>query len=363
MADLNHPVVTGTGLTTMAMRALSTVGGGVVNLGRTAAQVAAAEAAITAVDSLMGSDNQGVVGFDFQPERDSSRVTDPTQMTTQDLANSLRIEERPNIIDVSPEIAISFAERDSDGTAVANELISRMLSDESEISIVSDTLESKATLTESNDDSIARQMPDNILEMMVNPDLSTPIRTSALSTANTQRIPNRTLDGRRVSREYGEYQYCRTSGQIDSALNFLALWDAGQLVDVDSFLNPFAGSLLLEVGGFAGDQLSYGQFVDMVCLRRFIALRRNLLRKVRAANVREILALTQPPTDPELLARKILAGVDHTQVIEEINRTFNNRVGPNTNQEACTANGGATGAIEDRREAMQDFTSGGQGAS
>lgn len=361
MADINHPAVTGLGLPSVAVPVVRGLTSGIATLGRAAMQAVGIGAAITAVDTLAGDGDQGVVSFNLDLSRDDTRISNVSEMTTQELANSLRIEQRPDTSVMAPEDATSFLERDADGTAVLNELLFRLALSDAESDTITNVIERKVEMSEPDGNAFASRVPDPLLEAFVDDSVSTPVNEGELTPENRARLPNRTLDGRRVSREYGEYQYCRSSGQLASALNFLYLWDQGELQDVGESLHEEGGAGDFGSSDFLGDVISYGQFVDMVCLRRFIALRRNLLRKVRAANVRCILALTNPPTDPELLARRILAGVNHTQTVQEIIRTFNRNVGVSTNQEACSPTGGATRAIEDRRQAMEEFGSGGQG--
>lgn len=362
MAGINHPVVSGQGLAGQALRAIMPVARGIASLGRTAAHAAASEVAITAVDTLAGAANQGIVSFDLDPSRDTQRVSNPSEMTNQELANSLRIEQRPAIGSMTPEQTQAFAERDADGTSVANELLLRLALSDAQSDTIFQVIETKAEMSGPDDNALAGLVPDTVLDALTSPEFSSAVQTDNLSSMNRQRVSSRTLDGRRVSREYGEFQYCRSSGQIGSALNFIQLWDNGQLDGItEEEAGEGYGAEEFTFSGASQDDISYGQFVDMVCFRKFIALRRNLLRKVRAANVTCVLRLVNPPVDPELLARRILAGADHRNVVEEINRTFNENVRINTNQEACVANGGATSAIEDRRQMMEEFGSGGQG--
>ena len=362
MADINHPIVTGAGLPTVALPVIRGITTGVAALGRTMAQAAATGAAITAVDTLAGDGDNGVVSFNLDLSRDTRTVSNVSEMTTQELANSLRIEERPMLLEMPTEDAQAFLRRDADGTAVSNELLARIVLAEIEADTVRDMLRLKAEMSQPDDNAFASSVPDNLLEALVAPEFSSPVQQDNLSRENRSRLSNRTLDGRRVSREYGEFQYCRSSGQIGSALNFLTLYDTGDLVGVDeNFVGAGFGQLSLSDQTISQDDISYGQFVDMVCFRKFIALRRGLLRKVRAANVTCILSLANPPIDPDTLARNILAGGDHGLVIAEINRTFNSNVRLNTNQDACRADGGATRLIDTRRQAMQEFDSGGQG--
>lgn len=362
MADLNHPIVTGMGLPSLTGPVIRGISTGVAALGRTAAHAAATQAAITAVDTVAGNGDNGVVSFNLDLSRDNNSVGNVSEMTTQDLANSLRIEPRPSILEMPQEEAAAFLQRDSDGTAVSNELLARIVLAEIEADTVRDMLRLKAEMSQPDDNAFASSVPDNILEAFASPELSSAVQEDNLTRENRSRISNRTLDGRRVSREYSEFQYCRSSGQIGSALSFLQLYDEGNVANVsEDFTGNGYGAQRLNVRGLAQDDISYGQFVDMVCFRRFIALSRGIRRKVRSANVTCVLSLTNPPTDPDILFVQILSGGDHTLVIDELNRTINQDVGLNTNQEACEATGGATRVINDRREQMEEFGSGGQG--
>lgn len=361
MAGINHPVVSGQGLAGTALRAAGAIGRGVASLGRTASHAVAADAAVTAVNTLAGDGTQGIVSFELVPERDTERVGNVREMTEQDLANSLRIEPRPNIASMSPEESLAFAQRDADGTAVANELLLRLALSDAQSDTINNVFVMKSDMSVPDGNALASRVPDTILEPLLDAS-SAAIQESELSPENRRRISNRTLDGRRVSREYCEFQYCRSSGQIGSALNFLQLWDAGNFQNINSdTVGEGYGQEMFDRNDISQDDISYGQFVDMVCFRRFIALRRGLFRKVRAANVTCILSLANPPIDPELLARDILIGGDHRRVIEEINRTHNENVRLTTNQQLCSADGGATRLVADRREQMQEFGSGGQG--
>lgn len=266
------------------------------------------------------------------------------------------------LLEMPTEEAQAFLRRDADGTAVSNELLARIVLADIEADTIRDMLRLKAEMSQPDDNAFASSVPNSVLEALVDPEFSSPVQTENLSRENSSRLSNRTLDGRRVSREYGEFQYCRTSGQIGSALNLLTLYDQGNLQGVnEDFTGNGYGQRLLQNTSISQDDISYGQFADMVCFRKFIALRRGLVRKVRAANVTCILALANPPIDGDVLARNIIAGGDHTRVIREINRTFNSNVRLTTNQEACIADGGATRLISDRRQQMEEFGSGGQG--
>lgn len=361
MASINHPVVSGQGLPGVALRAAQAVGRGVVSLGRTASHAVAAEAAITAVNTIAGDGDQGIVAFTMVPERDNERVGNVREMTDQDLANSVRIEPRPDVTSMTPEQSLAFAQRDADGTSVLDELALRVALAEASADTINNVFIMKSDMSVPDGNALASRVPDTILEPLLDVS-SAAIQESELSPENRRRVSSRTLDGRRVSREYSEFQYCRTSGQIGSALNFLQLWDGGNFQNINSdFVGEGYGAEELETVETSQDDISYGQFADMFCFRRFIALRRGLLRKVRAANVTCILAIANPPIDPELLARNILIGGDHRRVIAELNRTLNEQVRLTTNQEACSADGGATRLISDRRQQMEEFGSAGQG--
>lgn len=360
MADVNHPIVSGLTLPTVAIPIMRSLVSGVGALTRTAAQAAAAGAAITAVDTLAGDGDQGVVSFNLDLSRDDTRINNVSEMTTQDITNSLRIEQRPDLMSMSPEAMTAFLERDADGTAALNELLLRVALSDAESDVIRNVVEQKVEMSEPDGNAFAALVPDSLLEAASNSDFASLVDTSSLSETNRRRVPNSTLDGRRVSREYSEFQYCRTSGQIGTALTFLTLWDRGELANVNEDELPEGyGQENLGFGNLQQDDVSYGQFADMFCFRRFIALRRGLVRKVRSANVRCILDLTNPRVDPDILMIQILAGIDHNDVIEEINRTVTEQVRFGSNRAECEARGGATRAIADRRE--QVFDSAGQG--
>ena len=180
MADINHPIVTGAGLPAVALPALRGVVTGVAALGRTVAQGAAAGAAITAVDTLAGDGDNGVVSFNLDLSRDTRSVNNVTEMTTQELTNSLRIEERPNLLEMPMEDAQAFLRRDEDGTRVSNELLARIVLADIEADIVRDMLRLKSEMSQPNDDAFAALLPDTLLEALVAPEFSSTVQELSL---------------------------------------------------------------------------------------------------------------------------------------------------------------------------------------
>jgi len=119
-----------------------------------------------------------------------------------------------------------------------------------------------------------------------------------------RRCLNPTTDGKRVSREPHEFNYCRDSGQIEDMVAAWKVW-----VDMNG------GALT------AGDQIpeahlwTYGMFVDNTEARKMIAKVRKIRRLLRSANVKRILELVDTP-EPDLRAT-LIEQLDFTDATAE----------------------------------------------
>lgn len=346
MSNIMHRIFTN--MATQANKALSSeFGRAAKTVINETAKETAVRLGVMAIEEAATQAEQGIRGLMADNPNGTPLANIPNR-TTDELVNSLQFCPSPDAT-ASAEEFQEFAINTNAGTEAMDELVRRVEANDSELARITEVMEQRTTETITDDNSLVNNLPVPVSQQLIanEPPL---LNEDSLTDENRRTVSNRTLDGRRVSSEYGEFQYCRASSQLGSALNFLILWDQGQLDVSPTKMHANAGQsiTLYGLGDVSQDNISYGQFVDMHCVRKFIALRRNLLRKVKAANVKCILDLVDPPIDGEDLVREILAGIDHSAVINEIDRTLNNQVGLRTNQQLCPATGGATGAIADR---------------
>ena len=116
------------------------------------------------------------------------------------------------------------------------------------------------------------------------------------------------LDGRFVSREVHEYDYCVKSGQLERTLKEVERRTGDE--GFDSATSNVA-------------QWSYGKFVDAVKLRKLIAAIRKAFREGNSANVRKALGIT--PETQEAYENQILANMPESVfagVLEEVEELF-----------------------------------------
>lgn len=119
-----------------------------------------------------------------------------------------------------------------------------------------------------------------------------------------RRCLNPTQDGKRVSREVHEFNYCRTSGQFREAIDLV-----GNSPGFDELSVVGSGDT------YKQSVTTYGHFVDLVELRKVIARVRKVRRLLRSANVKMILQLSNASFD--VLEQQLLSEIDLSKAIAE----------------------------------------------
>lgn len=131
-------------------------------------------------------------------------------------------------------------------------------------------------------------------------------RLSKAGRANIRLCLGSNQDGKRVSREPHEYRYCKTSGQIDEAITLVYANYNGTPLELADFDRAAVK-----------DDFSFGMFVDMPSLRKFIARIRKVRRLLKSANVKR--AFTDAGVDSAALETTLLNQLPVDAVASELN--------------------------------------------
>lgn len=118
-------------------------------------------------------------------------------------------------------------------------------------------------------------------------------------------------DGKRVSREVHEFNYCNSSEQLDLALELVIAFTNSQ---------AYQGNMD-DAGINANRPLTYGDFVDWEQGRKLIAQIRKVRRLLRGANVKGILELTGQ--DSQALETQLLDQLDVSAAAAELETVLN----------------------------------------
>lgn len=123
-----------------------------------------------------------------------------------------------------------------------------------------------------------------------------------------RRCRRRNGDGKRVSREVHEYNYCKKSEQLPLAVHLCS-----EKLNTDG--DP-EGNLV--PGNLQGIDMTYGRFVDWNLGRKLIAEIRKVHRVTRNANVKEVLALTN--TSESDLRDQLISEIDVVPAMQQLGR-------------------------------------------